>query len=165
VLDVVTSGVGVGKVLGKCKPNDALVFKKSGDYGVLVPGSGGGIVALEENTDDTPAKLMRVRFGGGGSSGVAFVRVSAPTSITLSGTQTVDGIALSDGDKVAAWGQGDHTTNGIYTVSATGAWTQAQKFVLTSPVLIVVGEGALAGGTMLFVSADDALSTMGAYFK
>jgi phage-related tail fiber protein len=44
-------------------------------------------------------------------------------SIVLAGLQTVDGVALSAGDRVLVKDQADATTNGLYS-AATGAWTR-----------------------------------------
>lgn len=53
------------------------------------------------------------------------VRVATTgTNITLSGTQTIDGIALVAGDRVLVKDQTDKKTNGIYVVSAS-TWTRA----------------------------------------
>lgn len=51
------------------------------------------------------------------------VRVATTANITLSGTQTVDGVALTAGNRVLVKNQTDSTKNGIYTV-ASGAWTR-----------------------------------------
>ena len=50
------------------------------------------------------------------------VRVATTASITLSGTQTVDGVALASGDHVLVKDQGT-AENGVWTVS-TGGWTR-----------------------------------------
>lgn len=61
------------------------------------------------------------------ASGLSFkspVRAVATTNLTLSGTQTVDGVALGAGDRVLAAGQTTASANGIYVVAA-GAWSRA----------------------------------------
>lgn len=52
------------------------------------------------------------------------VRVATTATLTLTGTQTVDGVALSVGDRVLVKNQGTGSQNGIYTVSA-GAWVRS----------------------------------------
>src|SRR5712671_5306042 len=52
------------------------------------------------------------------------VRVATTgSSITLSGLQTIDGVALAAGDRVLVKDQTDATTNGLYNPS-TGNWTR-----------------------------------------
>jgi hypothetical protein len=53
----------------------------------------------------------------------ASVRVATTANITLSGTQTIDGIALSVGDRVLVKNQNTASQNGIYLVAA-GTWTR-----------------------------------------
>lgn len=52
------------------------------------------------------------------------VRVATTANITLSGTQTIDGIAVVAGDRVLVKNQTTGSANGIYVV-ATGAWTRS----------------------------------------
>lgn len=52
------------------------------------------------------------------------VRVISTANITLSGTQTIDGVAVVAGDRVLVAGQTSHANDGIYVVAA-GAWTRA----------------------------------------
>lgn len=54
----------------------------------------------------------------------ASVRVVANANITLSGTQTIDGISVVAGDRVLVRGQTTGSQNGVY-VCAAGAWTRA----------------------------------------
>ena len=54
----------------------------------------------------------------------ASVRVATTANITLSGTQTIDGVALSVGDRVLVKDQGTATANGIYVVAA-GSWSRS----------------------------------------
>lgn len=53
------------------------------------------------------------------------VRVGTTANITLSGTQTVDGVSLSAGDRVLVKNQTTASENGIYVVAA-GSWTRAE---------------------------------------
>ena len=52
------------------------------------------------------------------------VRAATTANITLSGTQTIDGVALSAGDRVLVKNQTTASANGIYVV-AVGAWSRA----------------------------------------
>ena len=54
----------------------------------------------------------------------ASVRVVANANITLSGTQTIDGISVIAGDRVLVRDQTTASQNGVY-VCAAGAWTRA----------------------------------------
>jgi phage-related tail fiber protein len=51
-------------------------------------------------------------------------RAATTANITLNGTQTVDGIALSAGDRVLVKNQTTASENGLYTVVSGGAWTR-----------------------------------------
>lgn len=60
--------------------------------------------------------------------GLSSVRVAANTNITLSGEQTINGVALTAGDKVLCTAQTTGSQNGTYVV-ATGAWTRADTTI------------------------------------
>src|SRR5574337_785177 len=63
-----------------------------------------------------------------GTLGVkAPVRVASTANLTLSGLQTIDGIAVADKERVLAAGQTNPIDNGIWEASA-GAWTRAPDF-------------------------------------
>jgi hypothetical protein len=57
----------------------------------------------------------------------ASVRATTTTNITLSGTQTIDGVALVANDRVLVKNQSTGSENGIYLVLA-GSWTRATDF-------------------------------------
>lgn len=64
------------------------------------------------------------------NTGVAFkaaCRVATTANITLSGVQTINGVAVVAEDRVLVKNQTDTTENGIYDVSA-GSWTRAKDF-------------------------------------
>lgn len=52
------------------------------------------------------------------------VRAATTANITLSGTQTIDGVAVVAGDRVLVKNQTSQPANGIY-VAAAGAWTRS----------------------------------------
>lgn len=55
------------------------------------------------------------------------VRVATTAAITLTGEQTVDGVAIVSGDRVLVKDQVDQTTNGIY-IANTSSWTRSKDF-------------------------------------
>lgn len=61
------------------------------------------------------------------------VRVATTGDITLSGTQTIDGVAVTAGDRVLVKSQNTGSENGVYVV-ASGTWTRATDFDETSPI-------------------------------
>lgn len=77
------------------------------------------------------------------------VRAATTANITLSGTQTVDGVALAAGDRVLVMNQTNGANNGIYVV-ATGAWTRATdadtSAKVTTGMITFVEEGTVNAG-------------------
>jgi phage-related tail fiber protein len=61
------------------------------------------------------------------------VRAATTGSITLSGTQTVDSVALIAGDRVLVKDQSTASANGIYEVAA-GAWTRSADAAVSAEV-------------------------------
>jgi hypothetical protein len=61
------------------------------------------------------------------------VKAATTANITLSGTQTIDGIALSVSDRVLVKDQTSAPSNGIYVVAA-GAWSRATDFDSITPI-------------------------------
>lgn len=99
------------------------------------------------NTDlATVGQVLAVQaLASAAASGVAYkaaVRAVATTNITLSGPQTVDGVALVAGDRVLVAGQSSAAQNGIYTVAAA-AWSRSTDADQT---------GELAPGTQVAVT-------------
>lgn len=74
--------------------------------------------------------------------------VCATASLTLSGPQTVDGVALVAGNYCLVTGQGFVTTNGLYVVQA-GRWTRPPEapsgYTLPAGYLVTVAEGSNGG--------------------
>lgn len=74
------------------------------------------------------------------------VRAATTINITLSGTQTIDNVALVAGNRVLVKNQTTASANGIYVV-ASGAWTRAEDFNTSAEVspgnTMTVEEGTL----------------------
>jgi hypothetical protein len=93
----------------------------------------------------------------------ASVRAATTGNITLSNTQTIDGIALSVGDRVLVKNQTTGSQNGIYVV-ASGAWTRAADFDNTPDIEVSPGtfffveEGTTQADNGYVVSNDGALT-------
>jgi len=83
----------------------------------------GSVSTLPASSNDLANKLY-VDTVAVGISWKAPVTAGTTVNITLSGTQTVDGVVLVIGNTVLVKNQTDTTKNGIYTVN-TGAWTYA----------------------------------------
>lgn len=85
------------------------------------------------------------------------VRVATTAPITLSGTQTIDGVLVIAGDRVLVKNQADPAANGIYTVNV-GAWTRASDADESAEVdpgmFLFVQEGATNGDTGWVLTAD-----------
>lgn len=74
------------------------------------------------------------------------VRVATTAAISLSGEQTIDGVAVVEGDRVLVKDQADTTENGIYDAS-TGAWARSLDFD---------GANDVKNGTLVLVTAGSA---------
>lgn len=78
------------------------------------------------------------------------VKVSTTGAITLSGEQTIDGVAVVADDRVLVKDQADAFTNGIYTVAA-GAWVRAADSDGTP-------SSEVSGGNTTYVEAGSTLA-------
>lgn len=87
----------------------------------------------------------RVRGANSSKAYKAPCRVATSGNITLSGLQTIGGIALAEGDRVLVKSQTTATENGIY-IASTGTWLRAPDFD---------GVYDVAQGTLVGVPNDD----------
>ncbi len=74
-----------------------------------------------------------VDAGAQGLDVKASVRAASTANLTLSATQTVDGVALSANDRILVKNQTTGSDNGIYLVSA-GAWTRTTDADISAEV-------------------------------
>ena len=93
----------------------------------------------------------------------ASVRAATTANITLSGTQTVDGVALSAGDRVLVKNQSTASQNGIYVVAA-GSWaraTDADSDTEVTPGLFTFVEDGTVNSDSGWVLSTNSAITLG----
>jgi phage-related tail fiber protein len=93
----------------------------------------------------------------------ASVRAATTANITLSGTQTIDGVALSAGDRVLVKNQSTASQNGIYVVAA-GSWarsTDADSDAEVTPGLFTFVEEGTANSDSGWVLSTNSTITLG----
>lgn len=109
-----------------------------------ITGLADGIAATDAAT------VQQVQQAAAGIDSKPSVRAIAVSNITLSGTQTIDGVALIAGDRVLVTGQTTGSQNGAYVVAA-GAWARAatedQTGEITPGATWYVEEGTTYGGS------------------
>lgn len=139
---------GTGTSTGSITGTGALTFTAGGtNTNVNLVPNGTGIVdvggkrvgnAADPTQSTDLATKAYVDSLSNGLDVKASVRVATTANITLSNTQTIDGVAVTVGDRVLVKDQTDGTQNGIYVVSAT-AWTRAADFDNTPNIEISPG--------------------------
>ena len=89
------------------------------------------------------------------------VRAATTANITLSGAQTIDGVAVVVGDRVLVKNQTTASQNGIYTVAA-GAWTRTSDADTAakhkSGMTVRVAEGSTQGTTTWTLTTTGAIT-------
>ena len=77
--------------------------------------------------------------------------------VPLSGTQTVDGRVMADGERVLR-AAGNSALNGIYVVNTAGAWTRAADFAngasITDGSIVEINTGTQFGNRIVILNAD-----------
>lgn len=84
------------------------------------------------------------------------VRAATTANITLSGTQTIDGIALVAGDRILVKNQTTAAQNGIYVVSSS-SWsraTDADSWAELVGAAVFVEQGSVNGDTAWICNVD-----------
>lgn len=89
------------------------------------------------------------------------VRVATTANITLSGTQTIDGVAVIAADRVLVKNQTTSADNGIY-LCATGAWSRSTdanaSSEFTSGMVVPVAEGTVNADTLWMLTTNDPIT-------
>lgn len=91
----------------------------------------------------------------------ASVRVATTANITLSGTQTIDGVSVIATNRVLVKNQSAPADNGIY-VCAAGAWTRASdadtSAEVTAGMFVFVEEGSTQADTGWVLTTNNAIT-------
>jgi len=90
------------------------------------------------------------------------VRAATTGNITLSGTQTVDGVSLLAGDRVLVKNQASAGQNGIYDVVSGGSWTRSAdanvSSEVTSGLFVFVEEGTTNADSGWVLTTDGSIT-------
>ncbi|MDY0102836.1 MAG: hypothetical protein RBS07_07830 [Lentimicrobium sp.] len=131
-----TTGMSAGEFLFATDTGDLYICQSATVKILLAKGTDLGLYLLKsQNLADVPDKAAaRTNLGVYSTTEVDQllaglrwkdpVKACTTANVTLSGTMSVDGVALVAGDRVLVRAQTDQKTNGIYVV-ATGAWARS----------------------------------------
>jgi len=146
-----TLAIASGGTNGSATPTAGAVAYGTGSaYAFTTAGTTGQ--ALVSNGGSAPAFTTLTLENLPGAWPKKSVRVATTGSITLSGTQTIDGVSVVVGDRVLVKNQGTASQNGIYIV-ASGSWTRAADADTADEI---------AGGT---VNVDQGSTNFGELFR
>lgn len=90
-------------------------------------------------------------------------KVATTANITLSGTQTIDGVSAGVGDRVLVKSQSTASQNGIYVV-ASGSWTRAVDCATGDPascMLVLVDQGTVGANTIWICTTNSGSDVVG----
>jgi hypothetical protein len=145
-LMVVTHGCYPAYVKGPITRGDALKFSKT-DWCFIKGDAEPPVASADEDYAETTVVRKMVRVGSSRSAeSLIRARVATTASITLSGTQTIDGQSIIADDIVLVKDQNTGSQNGVWKCKAT-AW---ERYGTMAPGLLVVIRQGTAGAKKLY---------------
>jgi hypothetical protein len=121
-------------------------------------------LAEPQNANDAVTKGYVDALGGGALDVKDSVKVATTTNITLSGTQTIDGIAVVSGDRVLVKNQNTQSENGIYVVDG-GSWSRSSDAdnisnvsEVTSGMFMFVEQGSVNADSGWVLTTDGVIT-------
>jgi len=102
------------------------------------------------------ARLIDVQSAAAGIDNKPSVRAATTGNVALTGTQTIDGIALAAGERVLVKNQTNAVENGSYIVSA-GAWARSSDSI-TANSFWLVEEGTVNADSQWMVSSNGTIT-------
>jgi len=167
-LTIIDAQIAAAAAIQTSKLQDGTLFIKSD--GSVVMGASLNLnthtitnVTDPVNPQDAATRAWVLANAAGGVVSSTSVRVATVgTNLTLSGTQTIDGIALVAGNTILVKDQTSVPTNGLYTVAA-GAWTRlaAMDTWAEVPGMIVSVQEGTTNHDTIWLSIADAGGTLG----
>lgn len=144
-LDQATAAATAGKLVVRDGSGDAAFHAVTLTTGTVSGTPSGSTDITNKAYVDATASGLTVK---------AAARVATTGAITLSGTQTIDGVAVIAADRVLVKDQVDATTNGIYACDA-GAWTRTTDadsgtlLVTNSYIFVTAGTANFSTGWIM----------------
>lgn len=124
--DLASANLNVSRLVGNTSTVVVLKSEINQPNGIVGLDESGYITLAGDPTSNLqPATMRYVDDRIKGLRWKSTVRAATTANITLSGTQTIDGVSLSVGQRVLVKNQSTASQNGIYVV-ASGSWTRAQ---------------------------------------
>lgn len=126
--------------------------------------TGASLVSTGDVFSNTNKKLATEEYVNSVQQGLDVkqsVRCATTTNISLTGTQTIDGVAVVAGDRVLVRAQTDAKQNGIYVVAA-GAWARSadanSNTNVTAGLFTFVAEGTQYADSGWILTSNDAVT-------
>lgn len=156
---IVNAQIGAGAAIALSKLAEA-VIQADGGQAFTADQSMGGFKLTNLDDPDNPQDAatrawVLTQVAGITMSGVT-ARAATTANVVLSGTQTIDGVALSAGNVVLVKNQTAPAENGVYVVAA-GAWardTDMDTWAEVPGTLVSVQQGTANGDTLWLSTAD-----------
>lgn len=149
-----------GNEISSTDTNGNISLNPNGTGSIAVNSS--KITGLADPTDPQDAATKAyVDASRSGLDVKASVRAATTANITLSNTQTIDGVALSVGDRVLVKDQSTASQNGIYVV-ASGSWSRStdadEPAEVTPGFFFFVEEGTVNADSGWVMTADGTIT-------
>lgn len=115
-----------------------------------------GINLIDGINPQDVATVNQVELAKRGIKRKDSVRAASTANLTLSGTQTVDGVTLIANDRILVKDQTTAADNGLYTVLA-GTWTRTVDFNSSNDIVgseVFVSEGTVNGNKVYALITD-----------
>jgi hypothetical protein len=113
--------------------------------------------------DDPMTKVTNVTIAAAPAATAINAKVASTSDITLSGTQTIDGVFCGVGDVVLVTGQSSAPENGLWVV-ALGVWTRTTDTIVSGMIVFVQLGNANRGQWVLVTTGTIVVDTSALQF-